>query len=140
MRDEPTEVELLWEVSPFREDRAKGLWTAVVIMASVYFATRYGGLVLGLLAVLVLVGGTGPFFVTTRYRLTDKTVEVRSPFQRVTRPWGDFRRVHVGRYGVTLSPFAKRHFLEPYRSVMLRFGDRDQVLGWVRRFGPQAAA
>jgi len=134
----PTDVELRWEVNPFREERARGLWTLVVVFTSVYFAGRFGGPVIGLLAVLVLVGGTGPFFVTTRYRLTPENVEVRSPFQRVTRPWRDFRRAYLGRSGVSLSPFAGRHFLEPYRSVMLRFGDRDAVLGWVRRFGPEA--
>jgi len=140
MKEAPADVELSWEVNPFREERAKGLWTAMVVLASVYFATRYGGLVLGMLAVLVLVGGTGPFFVTTRYRLTPETVEVRSPFLRVTRPWRDFRRAYVGRSGVSLSPFAGRHVLEPYRSVMLRFGDREAVLGWVRRFGPKEKA
>jgi hypothetical protein len=87
--------------------------------------------------VLVLVGGVGPFFVSTRYRLTPDRVEVRSPFQRTTRPWKDFRRVYVGEQGVSLSPFRGRHLLEPYRSVMLRYGEhRKEVLDWVRRFGP----
>jgi hypothetical protein len=80
----------------------------------------------------------GPFFVRTRYRLSPHQVEVSSAFQRVTRPWSGFRRVYVGPSGASLSPFSGRHLLEPYRSVMLRYGDRrDEVLAFVRKYGPE---
>jgi hypothetical protein len=129
--------ELSWSVNPYREDPWKGISALVVIAASIWFTLRLGGPLLGLLAVLILVGGVGPFFVTTRYRLTEAGVEVRGPFQKVSRPWKDFRRAYRARNGVSLSPFAGRHLLEPYRSVMLRFGNhREEVLDWVTRLGP----
>jgi hypothetical protein len=122
-------------------ERAKGLSALTVVVAAVYGALHWGGLIIGLLAVFVLVGGVGPFFVRTRYRLTPEGVSVRSPFQRVRRPWRDFRRVYVGEQGVSLSPFHKRHLLEPYRSVMLRYGGhREEILEWVRRYGPGTEA
>jgi hypothetical protein len=92
----------------------------------------------GAFALVILAGGIGPFFVTTSYRLSPEGVEVRSPFQRVQRPWSAFRRAYVGERGVSLSPFAGRHLLEPYRSVMLRYGEhKSEVLEWVGRFGPR---
>jgi hypothetical protein len=93
---------------------------------------------MGLLAFFLLGGGVGPFFAVSRYRLTDEGVEVRSPFLRVNRPWGDFRRAHVGRAGVSLSPFAGHHVLEPYRSLMLRYGGRrEEILARVREHLPR---
>jgi len=134
---DPDKVELTWRVAPFQSERSKGISALAVVAAAVYASFALGGVLLGLLAVLILVGGVGPFFVSTRYRLTAERVEVRSPFQRTARPWKDFRRAYVGERGVSLSPFRGRHLLEPYRSVMLRYGDhRDEVLEFVRRFGP----
>jgi hypothetical protein len=128
---------LEWAVQPFAAERTKGVSALLVVGATVYASFALGGPLLGFLAVLVLAGGVGPFFVKTRYRLSADGVEVRSPFQRVRRPWSAFRRVYVGPKGVSLSPFAGRHFLEPYRSVMLRYGDRrDDILRWVREYGP----
>jgi hypothetical protein len=133
--------ELAWAVTPVRENPARGISALVVVAASIWFALYFGGPVLGLFAFLVLVGGVGPYFVTTRYRLTEAGVEVRGPFQRVSRPWKDFQRAYPGRDGVSLSPFAGRHLLEPYRSVMLRYrGNRDEVLERVARWGPPLPA
>jgi len=133
-------MELLWTVQPVVSEPAKGISAAVLIMAVLWFAFHWGGLAIGFLAVLLLVGGTGPFYVRTRYRLTPERVEVRSLFQKTARPWTYFKRAYVGTRGVSLSPFSRKHFLEPYRSVMLRYGDRrEDVLSWVERFGPDRA-
>jgi hypothetical protein len=122
-------------------ERGKGLSALAVVVATVYGALHWGGLVIGLLAVFVLAGGVGPFFVRTRYRLTPDEVSVSSLFQRVRRPWSDFRRAYVGGQGVSLSPFRRRHLLEPYRSVMLRYGEhKEEILEWVRRYGPGTGA
>ena len=132
---------LVWSVRPVDRARALGAAAAAVILLTVFSVWFVAGPFMGLLSLLVLAGGCGPFFTRTRYRLTPDEVQVDSPFLRVKRPWSAFRRAYVGRDGVSLSPFAGRHILEPYRSVMLRFGsERDQVLDWVRRFGPKEPA
>ena len=130
---------LIWEVNPFRDQPAKGIAVLVVAVSFIGVAAFFAGPVLGLISLFVLTGSIGSFFVTTKYTLTREAVEVRSAFQRVSRPWGDFRKLHKGASGVSLSPFSGRHLLEPYRSVMLRYGDkRDEVLGWVKVFGPSS--
>jgi hypothetical protein len=133
---------LAWSVRPVCGAKLLGSIAALVIVATVSVVWFTAGPFMGMIAVLLLAGGCGPFFVRTSYRLTPDEVRVDSAFLKVRRPWSAFQRAYVGRDGVSLSPFAGRHFLEPYRSVMLRFGslDRDEVLSWVSRFGPKEPA
>jgi hypothetical protein len=132
---------LEWSVRPVDLEPTKGLLAAGVVLLASAGALVAGGPIMGGVALLVLGGGIGPYYVRTRYRLTSAEVEVRSPFQRVRRPWSAFRRVHAGPAGVSLSPFPRDHLLDPYRSVLLRYGSRrDEILAWVRRFGPAGEA
>jgi hypothetical protein len=129
---------LTWSVRPVSRAKLLGVLAALIVLVTIAAVWLLAGPFMGLIAVLLLAGGCGPFFVRTSYRLTPDEVRVESPFLRVRRPWSAFQRAYVGRDGVSLSPFAGRHVLEPYRSVMLRFGsERDLVLDWVRRFGPK---
>ena len=130
---------LAWSVRPVSRAKLLGFFAALIVLVTIAAVWLLAGPFMGMIAVLLLAGGCGPFFVRTSYRLTSDEVRVDSPFLRVRRPWSAFQRAYVGRSGVSLSPFTGRHILEPYRSVMLRFGslDRDQVLDWVRRFGPK---
>jgi len=133
---------LAWSVRPVSRARLLGALAMVIVVSTVSAVWLLAGPFMGMIAVLLLAGGCGPFFVRTSYRLTPSEVSVNSPFLRVRRPWSAFQRAYVGRDGVTLSPFSGRHILEPYRSVMLRFGsvERALVLDWVRRFGPKEPA
>jgi hypothetical protein len=133
---------LAWSVRPVSRARLLGLFAALIVVVTILAVWLLAGPFMGLIAVLLLAGGCGPFFVRTSYRLTSSEVCVNSPFLRVRRPWSAFQRAYVGQHGVSLSPFSGRHVLEPYRSVMLRFGslERDDVLDWVRRFGPKEPA
>lgn len=129
---------LAWSVRPVSRARLLGFCAALIVVVTILAVWLVAGPFMGLIAVLLLAGGCGPFFVRTSYRLTPNEVRVDSPFLRVRRPWSAFQRAYVGRDGVSLSPFSRRHILEPYRSVMLRFGsERDAVLHWVSRFGPK---
>jgi hypothetical protein len=130
-------LELSWAVLPAREAPLRGVLAAICVLVTGFLALAFGGTVMGILALLLVGGGIGPYYVRTRYRLTPEGVEVNSVFQRTHRPWSAFRRAYVGKDGVTLSPFQGRHILEPYRSVRLRFaGNGSEVLEWIRRHGP----
>ena len=58
----------------------------------------------------------------------------------MVKKWSDFKRFHVDRKGVTLSPFAKASRLEPFRSVRLLYGsNKDEVVAFIsKRFGGDA--
>ena len=128
---------LAWEVCPWRSAKLKGLLAVALILLVSLTVLALAGPLMAALATVILAGSVGPFFVTTKYRLTPDKVEVRSPFQNISRPWGGFKRVHLGNRGISLNPYSKRHLLESYRSVVLRFaGNADPVSEWVRKYGP----
>jgi hypothetical protein len=82
----------------------------------------------GLLALLIMWGSVGPFFVTTRFVIDAAGVEVDSPFLKRKRAWTDIKTWFADRDGATLSPFAGRSWLEAYRSVRLMWGDREDEI------------
>lgn len=100
-------------------------WTLQSILHAGYFT---------LLAVLLVWGQIAGFFLPTRYRLTDETVEVRGLVGRKTKGWSDFRTWYVDKEGVLLSPFLERSRLERFRGLSLQFHDnRDEVVAFVER-------
>lgn len=75
-------------------------------------------------AVLILLSLEG-FFLPTRYEISERAISVRRTFSRSEREWGTIRRVYEDAHGVTLSPFAGRHVLEPYRAIRVLFDGGD---------------
>lgn len=122
-----------WEAWPLRRSPARGLLAVTVVVGSVWgvFSWTSNGW-LTAMAVAVLAVSVAPFFVRTGYRLSDEGVEVRRPWRRRCRPWGDFRGVLAGRDLVVLSPFERRTWLETIRGETLLLEDnRGEVLEYV---------
>ena len=126
-------AELAWRVHPAFE--RKGLAVAICamivglsVLTAAWMQTAYWGVFAGIVLFLSLEG----FFLPSRFLLGRAGVEVRKPFSCVKREWGSFRSIWFDGVGVTLSPYGRRHWLEPYRGVRLRYG--------VGRQAPQRAA
>ncbi|MCK4414103.1 MAG: hypothetical protein KAY32_11210 [Candidatus Eisenbacteria sp.] len=122
--------QLVWGVHPAGERKwfAAGITLMILglsVLTALWMRTAYWGIFAGIVLFLSLEG----FYLPSRFRLGADGVEVRKPFSRVTREWTHFRSVWFDGIGVTLSPFGRRHWLEPYRGVRLRYG-----------VGPQAPA
>ncbi len=113
---------LAWRVHPAAERRGTGIAVlALMITLSALAAMWMEGAYWGLFAFGVLFLSLEAFFLPARFELSEEGVTVRKAFSRVERPWGQFRRVIFDPVGVTLSPFARRHWLEAYRGTRLRF-------------------
>lgn len=97
-----------------------GYWTETLLW----------GLFGGLLLLLSLEG----FYLPTKYEFRASGFTAVKLFSRSARDWNAWRRVYEDRFGLTLSPYRGRRWLEPYRSVRLLFdgGDRDAIRAWVR--------
>ncbi len=121
---------LEWRVAPWRREPMKGLLALGVIVVGVIGSIWFSGGVLffGLLALMVLGGAVGPFFVTSRFVLDEKGVEVDSPFLKRRRAWSEIKSYYLDRRGATLSPFVGRSWLESYRAIRLLFGDREEAI------------
>ena len=119
-----------WRVEPWRREPRKAAITTVIILAVVFGAWWYGGrnVFPALLAMLILWGSLGPFFVSSRFVIDDSGVEVDSPFLKRRRAWSDIRSYYVDGYGATLSPFLRHSWLEAYRSIRVLFGDHESAV------------
>ncbi len=109
-----------WSYNPWRERpaRAWGALAALLLCCGLVVSTRLPlGVKLGLCA------GAGASFgaaiLPWRYRLDDDGVTSgRGPFAQ-RRPWSDIGRAVRSSEGILLSPFQRRHWLDPYRSLFL---------------------
>jgi len=125
--DEPR---LSWRVHPAAE--RPGLTAIVVLLlfgVSALAALWMHGVYWGVFALLVLLLSLESYFLPTRYRLDGRGVGVGKVFSQVERPWSAFRGAWFDRLGVTLSPFGRRNWLEPYRALRLRWGPPDASPG-----------
>jgi hypothetical protein len=116
---------IAWRSHPAAERRAAaaGVGTLVLLLA-VLTAVWMRGAYWGLFAAMVLFLSLESFFLPTTFELSGSGVMVRKPFSRIERPWSAFRSAWFDPLGVTLSPFGRRHWLETYRGIRLRWSTR----------------
>jgi hypothetical protein len=117
-----------WRVTPWRREPLKAAVTIGIMLAAILLSWWYSGgeFYFAVLALLILWGSLGPFFVTTRFVIDAEGVEVDSSFLKRRRKWSEIRAWYVDRHGATLSPFAGRSWLESYRAVRVLFGDHEE--------------
>ena len=68
---------------------------------------------------LAVLGTLSPVLSPARCRVDEDGIERRGPFGTARRPWNELRRVSARPAGVLLSPYARPHWLDPYRGLLL---------------------
>ncbi len=132
---------IAWTSHPFRRQPGRGLaLLALLALAAVLIGWWCRSWFWGVFAAGVLFLSLETYFFPTRYALDEKEVVVRKPFSASRNPWDAFRRVYEDRHGLTLSPYRRKTFLEPYRSQRLLFdgGDAERIRSAVRARCPEA--
>ncbi len=134
--------ELTWSVRPCTMERKKCVYVSVVILLFGFVVLLgFRDFFLAVLSVAILVGSLHSYYFETSYVLNLEGVEVRGLFGRQRKAWSGFKSFWVDKNGVTLSPFAKRSWLEHYRGARLLFRhNRCEVVEYVAaRLGKEAA-
>jgi len=132
---------LTWSVRPCTMNWFKfGLVSAVILGFGFVVQLAFGDVFMAVISIAVLVGSLHSYFFETSYSLSPEGIEVRGVFGTQKKPWTGFKSFWVDRTGLSLSPFARRSWLEHYRGVRLLFGgNRDEVVGYVTgRLGKEA--
>lgn len=130
----PVPEKLAWRVHPAGERPTLGaLILALIGACSVLVGLWMKGAYWSIFAFGVLFLSLEAFFLPSRFELDAGGVSVRKPFSQASRPWGQFRRVVFDPFGVTLSPYGRRNWLDPYRAVRLRFSAGSGASGGVDR-------
>lgn len=125
-----------WVCHPARHRPvAAVLVTACVALLVGVVAWRFADAFLAALAALILGFSLAPFYLPTRYRITQDTVSIRTVFGSREKPWDLFRRWEVDRHGALLSPFDRPSRLDRRQGLYLRFDepDRERVVACLGR-------
>ncbi|RMH44633.1 MAG: hypothetical protein D6689_01990 [Deltaproteobacteria bacterium] len=120
-----------WTAHPARRrPRDVALVAAVVLLSTGAVVAWLQSLVFAAIAAGLLLGSVAPFWLPTRYRLTDAGIEQRRGLGRRARRWSELRRLAVGRDAALVSPLARPSWLDRYRGLVVLFdgGDRDAIV------------
>lgn len=124
-----------WTAHPFRREPQRGALVLAIIAGiagAIFYVTT--SVFWAFFSILVLFFSLEGFYLPTHYQLLPDRVHVSRVFSKSERPWSAFRRVYEDARGLTLSPYARRSVLEPYRALRLLFdgGERDEIIRVVR--------
>ena len=133
-------VELTWTAHPVKRRPRDAALVAMVVLFSAYGVMAFTrSIFLAVLAIAILLISIAAFLLPTRYKLDDDGVEERRLGRRRFRAWSELRRVQVGAGAALVSPFARKHWADRYRGMILLLdgAPRDQVVSILKeRIGP----
>ena len=131
----PPDLVLRWTAHPLRRRPGRGLAAlGVILILALCLGWASHSVFWGVFGAILVFLSLEGFFLPTRYEIGERSVTVRRTFSHSEREWSSIRRVYEDANGLTLSPFAGRHVLEPYRALRLLFdgGDRGEICRRVR--------
>jgi hypothetical protein len=141
--DEPVTVEappLVWVSHPLLRRRLLGTIVGLcILVAALGLGAWTRSLFWGVFAAGVLFLSLETFFLPSRYEADATELVVRKAFSTGRIPWASCRRIYEDPHGLTLSPYRRRAFLEPYRATRLLFdgGEAAAIRETVRTRCPQ---
>jgi hypothetical protein len=125
---------LSWSTHPVKKRAGISILVTLflfLVWLVVYFTTT--SIFLTGLSVVIMLGSMSPFFLPTRYELTQDKVRIKYLFAKRERDWEAYRSFYVDKNGVLLSPFPQPSRLENFRGIYLRFdGNKDRVVDFVK--------
>lgn len=125
---------LTWVSHPVKRNLRNSILLSlflVILWAIVYIITD--SVLFLVLSVVIMLGSLSPFYLPTRYELTEDKVKVNYVFHSMEKSWTLYRSYYPDKNGVLLSPFPRPSRLESFRGVYIRFaGNKEEVLGFIK--------
>ena len=134
-RASSAEPVLGWKVHLLREEPAKVLLIAPVVLASLFACyVIFHSILLLAIILLMFASSLAEFLFPIRYEINGCGASARTLLSRTSIEWDRVKRYYLDDRGIKLSPLARPGRLEAYRGIYLRFGSRrDEVTQAVRR-------
>ena len=125
---------LEWTVHPVKRRPLVSLAVSIfVILVAVCVYTWMESHWFTILALLIMLGSLAKFYFPTHYRLTDRSVTVKTTTQTLVKEWKLYRSCYPDKKGILLSPFVQPSRLENFRGLYIMFeGNNDAVTAFVR--------
>ena len=123
------EILLQWKSEPARKRPLVALTLFMCIGACGWAAAAFTGhFLLGLLAILILLGAFSGTLFPSRYKLTAEEIWAKTPFGVERKRIKNYRRVVRERRGALLSPFSRKHRLDTIRGYYIRKEENPEEL------------
>jgi hypothetical protein len=120
-RPEPVE----WAFNPWRERPGLAAFSATIVLGiCLLVAGARESLILTAALCLAAAGAFAPALAPWTCRMDDQGAARRGPLGWERRAWSELRRAVQRPAGVFLSPYAARHWLDPYRGIFLPIPSR----------------
>jgi hypothetical protein len=125
---------LEWTVHPVkRQPWVSAAVSLFVILVAVCVYSWMESHFFTILALLIMLGSLAKFYFPTHYKLTDKSVTVKTTTQTLVKEWKLYRSSYPDKKGILLSPFVTSSRLENFRGLYVMFEkNNEQVTAFVR--------
>jgi hypothetical protein len=111
---------LEWSFNPWRDRPLAAVAATVMTLGMcLVIASLHEPPLVRLILGLAVLGTLSPVLSPARCRVDEDGVQMRGPFGTARRRWSELRRVSARPAGVLLSPYARPHWLDPYRGLLL---------------------
>ena len=111
---------LEWSFNPWRDrPLAAVAATLMTVGMCLVIASLAEPPLVRLILGLAVLGTLSPVLSPARCRVDEDGIQMRGPFGTARRRWSELRRVSARPAGVLLSPYARPHWLDPYRGLLL---------------------
>jgi hypothetical protein len=115
-----TTAPLEWSFNPWRDRPLAAVAAALMTVGMcLVVATLVEPPLVRVVLGLAVLGTLSPALSPARCRVDENGIETRGPFGVARRRWSELRRVSPRPAGVLVSPYARPHWLDPYRGVLL---------------------
>lgn len=113
-------VPLEWGFNPWRDrPLAAAAATLMTLGMCLVIASLGEPPLVRVLLGLAVLGTLSPVLSPARCRVDDEGFQMRGPFGTARRRWSELRRAATRPAGLLLSPYARPHWLDPYRGLLL---------------------
>ncbi len=111
---------LEWSFNPWRDRPLGALAAALMTLAMcLLIASLDEPALVRIVLVLAVLGTLSPVLSPARCRVDGEGVQMRGPFGTARRRWSELRRAAARPAGLLVSPYARPHWLDPYRGLLL---------------------
>ena len=120
-------IPLEWSFNPWRDRPGAAVAAALMsIGLCLVIASLHEPPLTRIILGVAVIGTLSPVLSPARCRVDDDGVQMRGPFGTARRRWSDLRRVAQRPAGLLLSPYARPHWLDPYRGLLLPMPARER--------------
>ncbi|MEP6756996.1 MAG: hypothetical protein ABJA67_15935 [Chthonomonadales bacterium] len=134
---EPPAVLRQWKIRPVIDQPQRvvpiiALCLFVLVVGYLTFHTIWPAIA----GVLMLLGATSEYLLTTNYRLTERGAHADCGVSRFEIEWSKVKRLLISDNAVTLSPLPRPSRLDAFRGVNIRFSSekkaqRDEIMAMI---------